>query len=109
MTYKSRIETNKSRIETKNSILEDIGKSKVRSLRDEKKSLKKIDDVEEIRSMPDSDEIEEDKESVVLGRLHEYGSMLDPTLSLTTPSMTSKLLSMNTQCSAIGKSFLKPF
>jgi hypothetical protein len=46
---------------------------------------------------------------VVLGRLHEYGSMLDPSLSLTTPTLRSKLISMNTQSSTIGKSFMRPF
>lgn len=87
-----------------------MGKSKVKSLREEKRSLKKMDDVEEIRSMVDSDELsDEDKESVVLGRLHEYGSMLDPSLSLTTPTLRSKLISMNTQSSTIGKSFMRPF
>lgn len=59
--------------------------------------------------MIDSDEISEDEESVVLGRLHEYGSMLDPTLSITTPTLRSKLISMNTQSSTINKSYLKPF
>lgn len=69
-----------------------------------------MEDVEEIRSMVDSSELSsEDKESVVLGRLHEYGSMLDPSLSLTTPTLRSKLVSMNTQSSTIGKSFLRPF
>ena len=39
-----------------------------------------MDDVVEIYSQPDSEEhSDSDKESIVLGRLNEYGSMIAPT------------------------------
>ncbi len=55
-TNKSRIDVGLSRIDTKKSCL-DPSKSKimVKVLREERKNLKKMDDVEEIRSMVDSD------------------------------------------------------
>lgn len=41
--------------------------------------LKRMEDVEEIKSVADSDEKsdDDDKESVVLGRLNEYASVVD--------------------------------
>lgn len=39
-------------------------------------------DVEEIYSQADSEDVSDsDKESVVLGRLNEYGSMIEPVIS----------------------------
>lgn len=48
-----------------------------------KPKLKKMDDVEEIKSMIDSEEMmsDDDKESVVLAKLNEYGSLVHPKLS----------------------------
>lgn len=45
---------------------------------------------------------------MVLGRLNQYGSMVDPSMSDATPTLHSKLISMNTQ-SSINKSFLRPY
>jgi hypothetical protein len=53
-------------------------------LKEFKHALKKMDDVEEIYSQPDSEELcDSDKYSVVLGRLNEYGSMIEQSLSHT--------------------------
>jgi len=34
--------------------------------------------------------------------------MVDPSIADSTPTLASKLISMNTQCSTIGKSYFKP-
>jgi hypothetical protein len=68
----------------------------VKSLKEHKHALKKMDDVEEIYSQPDSEELSDsDKESVVLGRLNEYGSMIDPALSHTSAQSQSKITRFN--------------
>ena len=73
-----------SKYESKKSCLDDAtGRSKItlKKLKNTvKPKLKKIDDVEEIKSMNDSEQMrsDDDKESVVLARLNEYGSLVDP-------------------------------
>jgi hypothetical protein len=68
----------------------------VRSLKADRSALKKMADVEEIYSQADSEELSDsDKESVVLGRLNEYGSMIEPALSDSSQRSDSKLMRFN--------------
>ena len=61
-------------------------------------------DVQEIKSLVDSEEnnSDDDKVSVVLGRLKEYGSFVDP-------SQSEKQSKLGYQSTSIGKSHLRTF
>lgn len=97
----SKAETAKSgigNIKGKRQVNGETGRSRieVRSLKDQKSALKKMDDVEEIYSQPDSEELSDsDKESVVLGRLNEYGSMIEPAISHTSERSEGKFMRFN--------------
>ena len=73
--------------------------------------LRKIDDVNEIVSVKDSEESEESEESIVLDRANTPklsiprigGSMLNISKTLSSPSLKSNLLSMQTHQSSVSK------
>ena len=70
-----------------------------------------MDDVIEIYSLPDSQELSDsDKESVVLGRLNQYGSMIDPEISHTSViqrKVESKMMRINSVAANFGDDDLR--
>lgn len=62
-----------------------------------------MDDVEEIKSLADEDEdLDDDKESVVLGRLNEYASLVEPLPEFTAPPTSLNAYGRTLNFSAIA-------